>query len=144
MNNPDDNRLGRYLRHLRKTLGYSQEYIASALNISRQTYSHYETGRIMPPSHSIMALSMVYGVPLQDLMSLASSDNKQPVFIPNHDQQPIEDMEQYTAYINEPLNISKLRFLSEAEKRLLYYYSQLDKRDKHDIVEFLKIRIASQ
>lgn len=41
--------LGSYLKLLRKKHNYSQEFFASKLNIIRQTYSHYETGRIQPP-----------------------------------------------------------------------------------------------
>ena len=32
--------LKQYLKELRKTYNYSQEFIASHLNITRQTYSH--------------------------------------------------------------------------------------------------------
>lgn len=39
--------LEKYLKELRKSYNYSQEYVASQLNITRQTYSHYETGRIL-------------------------------------------------------------------------------------------------
>ena len=42
-----------YLKELRKFYNYSQEFVASQLNITRQTYSHYETGRITPPINSL-------------------------------------------------------------------------------------------
>ena len=45
----DKRPLNQYLKELRKSCGYSQEFVASHLNITRQTYSHYETGRISPP-----------------------------------------------------------------------------------------------
>lgn len=40
--------LPEYLKHLRKSRRYTQEEVAARLHISRQTYSHYETGRIRP------------------------------------------------------------------------------------------------
>ena len=43
--------LDQYLKELRKACNYSQEFVASHLNITRQTYSHYETGRIIPPTN---------------------------------------------------------------------------------------------
>ena len=51
-----DNPLGDRLKALRKRSGYSQEFVASKLNIIRQTYSHYETGRIIPPIDSLYHL----------------------------------------------------------------------------------------
>ena len=39
----DKRPLNQYLKELRKSCGYSQEFVASHLNITRQTYSHYET-----------------------------------------------------------------------------------------------------
>ena len=42
------------LKELRKAHGYTQDYVASALEIVRQTYSHYETGqRTQAPKHSL-------------------------------------------------------------------------------------------
>ena len=57
-----ENPLGEYLKTLRRRCGYSQEFVASKLNIIRQTYSHYETGRIMPPVDSLYHLSKLYNV----------------------------------------------------------------------------------
>ncbi len=42
------NPLGSYLKTLRKEQNYTQEYVASYLDIIRQSYSHYETGRTSP------------------------------------------------------------------------------------------------
>ena len=56
------NSLGTYLKSLRKSNGYSQEFVASSLNIIRQTYSHYETGRIIPPvdSYTILQCCIIF------------------------------------------------------------------------------------
>ena len=63
--------LEKYLKELRKSYNYSQEYVASQLNITRQTYSHYETGRISPPVNSLYNLSRLYNVPLNSFLELS-------------------------------------------------------------------------
>ena len=62
--------LEQYLKELRKSCNYSQEFVASHLNITRQTYSHYETGRITPPVNSLYNLAKLYGIPVENLLNL--------------------------------------------------------------------------
>ena len=68
------NSLGTYLKSLRKSNGYSQEFVASSLNIIRQTYSHYETGRIIPPVDSLYNLAMLYHISSDVLLGYAMED----------------------------------------------------------------------
>lgn len=49
-----------YLKQLRRLCHYRQDYVASQLNIARQTYSHYETGRIKPPAEALYKLAGIY------------------------------------------------------------------------------------
>lgn len=60
--------LPEYLRQLRKFYCCTQKYIASQLNISRQTYSHYETGRIMPSINILYRLAQIYGISVDDIL----------------------------------------------------------------------------
>lgn len=62
--------IDKYLKELRKSCNYSQEFVASHLNITRQTYSHYETGRIIPPVNSLYNLAKLYGVPVESFLEL--------------------------------------------------------------------------
>lgn len=59
-----------YLRELRKSHHYKQDFVACQLNIIRQTYSHYETGRVTPPVKSLCKLADLCGIPVEDLVSL--------------------------------------------------------------------------
>ena len=61
--------LPEYLRQLRISSHYRQNFVASRLNISRQTYSHYETGRIRPPAGALYGLARLYGIPVENLLS---------------------------------------------------------------------------
>ena len=69
------NELGKYLRDLRKSCDYTQEYVASKLNIIHQTYSHYETGRNTPPIDIIYSLAKLYQIPVERLLSLTVPSN---------------------------------------------------------------------
>ncbi len=147
MNKIKYNKLGEYLTSLRKSLGYSQMDVAVAIGVQQQTISHYETGRIIPPSQTMVAFSRLYNVPVEDLMVLTSIGDKktaEPLNKRSDSNQSMSDMDDYIAYINMPINVSKLRFMGESEKRLLYYYGKLCNRDKHDLIEFLKIRTSSK
>ncbi|SCY83060.1 Transcriptional regulator, contains XRE-family HTH domain [Lachnospiraceae bacterium XBB2008] len=61
------------LRHLRKSHGYSQEYVARQLHIERSTYSHYETGRITPTFNSLINLARLYAVPSGIMLSFITT-----------------------------------------------------------------------
>ena len=67
--------LDQYLKELRKACNYSQEFVASHLNITRQTYSHYETGRIIPPTNSLYNIAKLYGIPVENLLDLVVTYN---------------------------------------------------------------------
>lgn len=66
--------LAGYLRELRKSHHYKQDFVAAQLNIIRQTYSHYETGRITPPVKALCKLANLYGVPVESLLAFILKD----------------------------------------------------------------------
>ena len=135
--------LGQYLRELRKANSFSQEFVASHLNIARQTYSHYETGRITPPIDIIYRLARLYGISVETFFErmLDYDSNKDFPLIQQsvwfHDT---DDLERYLDYIKDPANSQKIRYLNRQERLLLYYYSNLDSRDQKDILAFMRIK----
>lgn len=60
--------LPEYLKQLRKSRHYRQEDIALYLHIARQTYSHYETGRIRPSIQVLYLLAKLYEVSTDDIL----------------------------------------------------------------------------
>lgn len=71
---------GEYITELRLTHGYSQRYLAELLEIGRQAYSHYETGRNMPMYRSIVRMAELYEVSTEtflDKMYLSESQWKE-------------------------------------------------------------------
>ena len=57
------------IRTLRTQRGLSQEELASALFVTRQTVSNYETGRSAPDLDTLQRICAVLGVTLSDLMN---------------------------------------------------------------------------
>ena len=61
---------------LRKQNGYSQESLASALNISRQAISKWERGEASPDTDNLIALAMLYKVSLDVLVGFALPEDE--------------------------------------------------------------------
>lgn len=130
----EDLSLQEYLKTLRKSLGYSQEFVASHLNITRQTYSHYETGRIMPPVNSIYNIARLYGMPVETFLEKEVTYRIYEDF----DKSPRASVRDGIDNVHE--YNKKCANLSHAERELLYYFSMLDDRDRSDIIAFMKIK----
>lgn len=60
--------IGDKLRKARQSLGQTQEQVAEAVGVSRQTVSNWETGRSLPDVLSVIRLSDLYGVSLDQLL----------------------------------------------------------------------------
>lgn len=135
--------LEQYLKELRKSCNYSQEFVASHLNITRQTYSHYETGRITPPVNSLYNLAKLYGIPVENLLNLVVTYNINMDFArtiqPTNMNCP-DEIEAFVEYTNDPQIRNKLKYLNRDEHLLLYYFQLLDLRDKEDILDFMKLK----
>ena len=58
------------LKELRKAYNYKQEDIAVGLGITRQTYSHYETGKRSPSPETLFKLAGIYNISVDDLLQL--------------------------------------------------------------------------
>ena len=59
---------------LRNTNGYSQEYIAEKIGVSRQAYAKWESGATIPDIDRAAKLAQVYGVTLDSLMKTETAD----------------------------------------------------------------------
>ena len=139
--------LDQYLKELRKACNYSQEFVASHLNITRQTYSHYETGRIIPPTNSLYNIAKLYGIPVENLLDLVVTYNinmkkKKKKQIGNLDSS--DDLANYLEYTNLPAVQKKLKYLDHKDRLLLYYFMQLDQRDQDDILAFMKVKLQNR
>lgn len=60
--------LSEKLYALRKRSGLSQEQLAEELNVSRQAISKWESGKALPESDKLLAISRYFSVSLDELM----------------------------------------------------------------------------
>ena len=121
------NSLGTYVKSLRKSNGYSQEFVASSLNIIRQTYSHYETGRIIPPVDSLYNLAMLYHISSDILLNYAMQDLSAKE---NNNKR----------FVSISSTAPAVATITAQDSELLNYYHQLDLRDQEDILDFIKLK----
>ena len=62
------------LYELRRTAGLSQEELAERLNVSRQAVSKWENGAAQPELSKLVELSRLYGVSVDELLSLEEAE----------------------------------------------------------------------
>lgn len=60
--------LGEALKARRTAAGYTQEYVAEALGVSRQAVSKWENGTSEPSTANLMALAKLYGLSVDELL----------------------------------------------------------------------------
>lgn len=128
------------LRELRKAHSYTQDYVASALGIVRQTYSHYETGKRTPDAGTLYKLAGLYNISCNDLMQLTLLPDGNIYYDAPASTQSSEDLAGFLEYFNNPKNKKKFQLLSNMEKELLYYFEKISETDKREIIEFTKIK----
>ena len=66
------------LKMLRKQAGMSQEQLAEKLGVSRQAITKWETGVGIPDIENIMAISTLFNISIDDLLSNESGSKKLP------------------------------------------------------------------
>lgn len=134
-----DTTLGKYLKNLRKSRNYTQEFVASYLCISRQAYSHYETGRAVPTNDTCYKIANLYSIHPNKIIELSL----QPVNLADasiSDNSP-NDFDDFLEYSSEQENYKKLRYLNHKEKELIYYFNNISTYDQEEILEILKIKL---
>ena len=66
--------IGNRIAEVRKEKGYTQEYIAAQLGVSRQAVSKWESGLSMPSTENLLKLSSLLEVPLDELIVVAAQE----------------------------------------------------------------------
>lgn len=94
------------LRELRIKCGYTQNQVAKLLNIDRSTYAYYETGKTRPDVSTLMMLSKIFNIPINELLA----DESLPKSVA--DSAAMD-------YIQGKKNSSRIFELSQNEKELI-------------------------
>ncbi len=146
-------RLQDYLKYLRESHGYSQELVADELHIIRQTYSHYECGRNVPPVNTLFHLAVFYDIPAETLIRIAEADyirntgEESPEALPDPDawmdnvrsdmEVRPKDIQAYNIFIET--NHKRFDKLSREEKCCLFYFDSLLRSQQNDAITYMKI-----
>lgn len=128
------------LKELRKAHSYTQDYVAAALGIVRQTYSHYEAGRRTPSPDILYKLAGLYGISVDDLMQLTLDIDRNIYYDAPAPTQSSEDLAGFLEYFNNPNNKRKYQLFTNLEKELLYYFEKISEDGKKEIIAFTKIK----
>lgn len=136
----ESTQLAKRLRELRKVNNYTQDYVASALGVIRQTYSHYETGKRTPNSEMLYKLAGLYDISVDDLLHLSIDLDKNIYYEAPGPTQSSDDLAAYLDFFNNPSNQKKFQYNTNLEKELLYYFQKITDSDKKEIIEFTKIK----
>lgn len=116
MNDSDNvNVLGRYLQLLRKDKGVKQYEVAKAIGVTRATYSHYENGRIIPPTSVLASLASYYGTKLDKLVDMALSEKR-----------------------NQDVDVQGFGTNSMDIEEIIYYYQKMPEEDRQLIKVIIK------
>ncbi len=107
--------LSEKLKTLRKAYGYSQETVGNYISISRQGYQHYESGKREPDINRLYKLSLLYDIPLFDLVS-------EEVAIKPEDLIGESPVYTHAGAKRERQLIAKYRKLSEDKKKQVIKY----------------------
>ena len=65
----DLQRIGAFLAQLRRQKGLTQEQLGEQLGVTNKTVSRWETGRYLPPVEMLKALSEMYGISINEVLS---------------------------------------------------------------------------
>ena len=65
----EKNIIGKYLRDLRRRRGMSQQELALALGVSKQTISNWEVGRKVPRMKAVDKIANIFGVSRNSILA---------------------------------------------------------------------------
>lgn len=65
----DLQKIGGFLAALRKERGLTQEQLGQAVGVTNKTVSRWETGNYLPPVEMLQAMSELYGVSINEILS---------------------------------------------------------------------------
>lgn len=116
--------LSKNLRTLRKMHHLTQTHLSAALNISRQAYSNYENSKRTPDLDSLIRLSRLYHVTLNQLVSSSICSKDAQASTPRH------------SAVNP--DTRETLYLTEEETRLVMKYRDLPSDSQRIITGFLE------
>lgn len=149
-----DTPLSRYLRLLRNQHNYTQDKVANFLGITRGTYSHYETARLIPTTEALYKLSSFYNVPLAKLVRLSLLGNKKESqdlssveYVISDEQIELEFDALYSDFLEECADMTPSdlnQWITIEDREIVYYYHQLSGHNKRLMNYFMKLSVLKE
>lgn len=136
--------LSKRLKELRKVYNYTQDYVADVIGTTRQTYSHYETGRRKPSSETLYKLSGLYNISVDDLLHLSMDFDRSVYYEAPRPSQSSDFLSEYLNFFSDPKNQKKYQYHSNLEKELLFYFQKISDTDKKELIEICKIKASKK
>ena len=65
----DTKMIGSFLKELRKENNMTQEQLGERIGVTNKTVSRWETGNYMPPAESLILLSDIYGISINEILA---------------------------------------------------------------------------
>lgn len=62
-------RIGKFIAELRKEQGLTQEQLGENIGVTNKTISRWETGTYLPPADALMAMSELFSVSINEILS---------------------------------------------------------------------------
>lgn len=115
------------LRHLRADHEYTQTQIGAKLNISRQAYSNYETGKRIPDLDILIRIANLYHVTLEQLIMQPCSG----AGVINQNSGPY--------YVGMEIESADTIYLTKEEVELLSHYRNADEDERKLTRKVLKM-----
>jgi|GEM_PF-419136 len=120
------------LKNLRKKNKHTQEDLANLLQVRKTTISNYETGYSTPDSKTLIKLSEIYNVSLDDLLGQKVITAKSPKFTQdNHAYKPVCKI----------MVIDDLIDIDRKDNRNVIYCISIPSTNYNDNAEYLGIKI---
>jgi len=127
------------LKELRLAHSYKQVDVASALEVVRQTYSHYERGDRTPDSDMLYKIAAFYNISVNDLLKYTVDLDPETYYDSPPPSESGDDLADFLEYLKEPKNQKRFKDFNNMERKLIYYFEQVDNLDKWELIEFAKI-----
>ena len=75
--------IAKKIKELRKNAGYSQQQMATLLNMSQQGYAHYESGTNEPNVETLKKLCLIFNCTSDELLEIDTPGERAKVNINN-------------------------------------------------------------
>ena len=129
-------KIGKKLRMLREKFGYTQQHMANILNVDRSTYSYYETEKTSPDIATLITLSNVFCVGIEELLGQENSTTHQL-----HDAK-------YAPAASKSKDITSndsfIYNLSGDEKQFIAFYRAISPTTKSVVLQLMKEDLTRQ